>query len=400
LFLIPIAAIFSILSALGSVSMLVYLYSTEKKAPKFVESLTKAGESELANSPLVSVVVTAKNEEQNIGNCLNSLTAQTYHNLELIVIDDSSTDGTASVVREIAKTNDKIRIFAAGEKPPNWAGKTWACQNGYEHSSAEILLFVDADSTFDPKTIELVLSYFTTNSIDMFSISPKVKLIGIWSNAIMPLLAGAINLLYPISKVNNPNSDRAYVFGTFVLVKRNTYEKIGGHEKVKNRLVEDAAIAHNAKSAGAKLRVERDGEFVNTDWESDLTSVYHGLERVFSDSIRPYGLISLLNAILVFFLGIFPLTVLIGYAYLYLISKVDFVANIALIFSIASIGCFLLLAARELKQISTEIGPYPLLYPLGCLIFIAAIISASVKIYLRRGFEWKGTRYSGDVLFE
>ena len=385
------------LSALGVLSILFYLNSTERRAPKLMDSIEQIGSIGMVSLPLVSIIITAKNEEQVIGRCLKSIMDQTYKNLEIVVVDDSSSDKTASIAEELGKSDARILIVAAGEKPRGWAGKSWPCQKGFENSRGETLLFVDADSYFDPKAVELSLGYFQSRSYDMFSISPNVKLRGMWSHAIMPLLAGAINLLYPMSKVNDPKNERAYVFGTFILVKRAVYIAIGGHEKVKDRLVEDAAIAHLAKSSGFKLRVEKGAELASTEWETDFGNLLHGLERVFSDSVKPYGLLAIIDAVVVFFLGIFPLFVIVGYLYLELAAGASYqllsFASLAIVASSVSIIGLLFTVGNELKQISGKIGPYPFLYPLGCLIFIFAIISASVKISRGGPFEWKGSSY-------
>ncbi len=383
---------------MGALFIAFYLYFTERRAPKFIESIKLAESSGQKSLPFVSIIVTAKNEERVILRCLASLVEQTYRTLEIVVVDDGSSDRTASIAKELGKSDERITLVTAGEKPRGWVGKSWPCQKGSENSRGELLLFVDADSYFDPKVVELAVGYFQSRQYDMFSISPKVNLHGTWSHAIMPLLAGAINLLYPMSKVNDPKKERAYVFGTFILVRRTVYAAIGGHEKVKERLVEDAAIAHLAKSSGFKLRVERGAEFANTEWETEFGDVFHGLERVFSDSVRLYGVASILNAALVFFLGVFPLFVIAGYLYLELVTGANYplisLPSAAFIACIVSVIALIFTVANELEQISGKIGKHPALYPLGCLIFIFAIITASVKISRRGAFEWKGSRYS------
>ncbi|HKW03706.1 MAG TPA: glycosyltransferase family 2 protein, partial [Nitrososphaerales archaeon] len=303
--------IFSLLSALGAVSITTFLFVTERRAPRFSKSIKKI--EIVQRDTLLSVIITAKNEEQTIGRCLESLIAQTHENLEIIVVDDESSDDTVKVSQKFSDRDKRIRVVGAGVKPSGWFGKNWPCQKGFENSRGEFLLFVDADSEFDKAVISLALNYALSLSIDMLSLSPRLRLKGVWSRATVPLLTGAINLLYPMTRVNDPDKKRAYVFGTFVLVLRKTYEEIGGHASVKDKLVEDAAIAQRAKSSGHKLRVEIGNEFASSDWESELKVIYHGLERVFSDSVRPYGLLSILNAVLVFFLGIFPLIVVGGY---------------------------------------------------------------------------------------
>ncbi|MHB2036730.1 MAG: glycosyltransferase family 2 protein, partial [Nitrososphaerales archaeon] len=229
-----------------------------------------------------------------------------------------------------------------------------------------------------------------SKNIDMFSLSPRVEMQGMVARAVLPLISGAINLLYPMLKVDDKKSNRAYVFGTFVLVKRSVYEAIGGHEAVKNEIVEDAAIARAAKSAGYNLRIERGPQFVSTRWESDARSVYNGLERVTSTSVRTYGMVSVLNAILLFFLILYPILFVAIYVSLQPTSPLLMTGFIA---SILNIATFLVLAEFEMNTISGKFGLSALLYPVGSILFISAIVSTSIKVSRKTGIKWKGQEY-------
>lgn len=373
---------------LGAVLFLAYLFVTQRRAPKFSNSLKNL--PNLSDEPKVSVIITARNEEQTIGRCINSLTAQIYPNLEILVVDDSSTDRTSQIVREFAGKSTHLSLHEAGPKPDGWSGKSWPCWRGFEGSTGEILLFVDADSWFEPESIEFAVRYMLSSGIDMFSLSPRVEMKGIWARSVLPIITGAINLLYPMVKVNDKKSDRAYVFGTFFLVSRKVYESIGGHKKVREELVEDAAIARVAKSSGYNLRIERGSEYFATEWESSRSSIYHGLERITSISIRTYGLVSILNAILLFFVVIFPIAFVIGYLASILVRvSINPVLTVGFVSDLLSICSFLILVTLELKTIGGKIGLAPLLYPLGISFFILAIVTTSIKVSKGKRFKWK-----------
>ncbi len=375
------------LSFLGAGSFLVYLVATEKNAPRFAESLVKIDASDF--NLLVSVIIPARNEEQTIEDCLKSMAGQTHKNLEILVVDDSSTDNTCNVVRSFSETNKNIKLLQAGAKPRGWVGKGWACWKGYEASRGEFLLFVDADSVLAAAAIESSLKYALEKGIEMFSLSPSIQMKGVFAKAVLPMVTGAINLLYPMQKVNDKNSHRAYVFGTFVLVKRSVYTAIGGHEKVREEIVEDAAIARLAKSAGYNLRVERGPQFVSSQWESDPRDIYQGLERVTSTSVRSFGLISILNAVLLFFITLYPIIFVIVYAAI----RTSNALLIGFIASVLSILIFLILDGFETKTISGKISLSACLYPIGSIFFIAAIVSTSIKVSRGSKIMWKGQGY-------
>ena len=218
------------LSLAGSLAIFLYLYITERKAPVF--SYAPEDGQKVPGKPMVSIIVTAKNEERAIKSCLDSLLAQSYDNLEILAIDDSSTDGTAEIIRKLATDSPVLHLIPAGSKPEGWVGKSWPCWRGFQEAKGNYLLFVDADSTFQRSVVERSVRYVEKNSFDMFSLAPRVRFHGIWAKAVLPLITGAINLLYPLKKVNDPKSKRAYVFGTYFLIRIEVYRETGGHSKV------------------------------------------------------------------------------------------------------------------------------------------------------------------------
>jgi chlorobactene glucosyltransferase len=400
-----LASLFAVISASLLLIMLLYLLKTEREAPH-VMSHSKNQRRKL--EPLVSIIIAARNEEEKISRCISSLLRQSYKSLEIIVVDDNSLDKTRSIAAEFESRDPRVHVLSAGPKPDGWVGKSWPCEVGFQFSKGEILLFVDADSEFEFSALQYSIDYFESSSVDMFSISPRVNLKGIWSKATLPLVSAGINLLYPMKKVNDQKSKRAYVFGTFVLVKRSVYDSIGGHRAIRDRIVEDAAIAQLAKSKGYKLRVMIGDGLITTDWESEFRSIYQGMERIFSDSIRSYGIVSLLNAVLLFILGLYPIAFILGigiystFANNLLIGSnlVSLILNGGLTASILSIIFAISLDANELRIVKGKrnVGLAPLLYPLGFFLFMSAIITSTIKVSRSKGIEWKGQKFEQRLL--
>ena len=395
-----LASLFAILSAVLLFAILLYLLSTERQAPHIRKSETKGREQ--SQDTLVSIIIAARNEEEKIARCISSLIAQSYQNIEILVVDDNSTDKTSSIAAEFEGKDPRVHTISPGAKPQRWVGKSWPCERGFQVSKGELLLFVDADSVFEPKAVEYSVKCLHYGSIDMLSISPRVNLTGIWAKATLPLVSAGINLLYPMKKVNDPKSRRAYVFGTFILVKKSVYAAIGGHEAIRERIVEDAAIAQLAKSKGYKLRVMIGDGLVTTDWEHEFSSIYRGMERVFSDSIRSYGLVSLLDAVLVFFLGLYPIVFIVGYAS-YSIFVRNFMVGSNLVSLplnagfVASLMCVLFSLSMQAKELhitkAKKIGLTPFLYPIGFCLFISAIVTSTLKVSGSKSIEWKGQKF-------
>jgi chlorobactene glucosyltransferase len=403
-----IASFFAIVSAVLLFLMVVYLLRTERKAPH-IFSCVKGQEGD--ESPLVSVIVAARNEEENISRCIDSLLEQHYRNLEIMVVDDNSSDKTRTIAQEFESKDSRIHVMPAGPKPEGWVGKSWPCQAGSEHSKGELLLFVDADSVYGPLAVKHSVDCFENSQSDIFSISPNVNLKGIWSKATLPLVSAGINLLYPMEKVNDQKSKRAYVFGTFILIKKTVYESIGGHRKIRDRIVEDAAMAQLAKSNGYKLTVMIGDGLITTDWESDFKGIYHGMERIFSDSIRSYGLVSLFNAVLMFILGLYPIAFVLGFAIYSSLagnhflgsSILSIVLDGGLIASMLSIILAISLDANELQILlkrKRNNGFFLLLYPLGFFLFMSAIVTSTMKVSKSKGIEWKGQKFEQKLVLK
>ena len=145
------------------------------------------------------------------------------------------------------------------------------------------------------------------------------------------------------------------------------------------------------KSLGFNLRIERGPEFLSTEWENDLGNIFNGLERVTSTSIKTYGLKSILNAVLLFFLIIYPIIFLLAFLASRNFNEILVLGAIA---SLLNVIVFMSLGAFEMKTVTGKIGPSIFIYFLGGIIFITAIITTSFKVALGKGIYWKGQGYN------
>jgi chlorobactene glucosyltransferase len=122
--------------------------------------------------PLTSILIPARNEEVSIRDCVVSLLEQDYPNIEIIVLDDHSTDNTAKILSELAITTSKLKIIEGKEIPPGWLGKNWACNQLGELSQGSILLFTDADTHHEPKAVREAVSTMIAQRLDFLSALP------------------------------------------------------------------------------------------------------------------------------------------------------------------------------------------------------------------------------------
>ncbi len=240
----------------------------------------------LANDqPFVSVIVPARNEEDNIRKCLLSILKQEYSNFEVIAIDDNSEDRTFKIMKEISlkevPRKKKLIVISLSTKPDGWMGKTWASQQGYLNSHGEILLFIDADSFFESKfAIRLTVSQMLSEKLDALTGVPYLPLIDFWSKVVMPvwnLYSEVFNR--GIADANDPRSKVAFVMGSFFMINREVFENIGTYKSVKDEIQEDKAIGNLLKTSQYRLKMFKIDSLVSALWSRDISSLWHGIRR-------------------------------------------------------------------------------------------------------------------------
>ena len=235
-----------------------------------------------ANPPRVAVIVPARNEEATIAATVAGLASQTYPGLTVTVVDDRSTDRTKEILDELAaRMPDLVRVVDGVERPERWVGKTWAMQQGASHASvdAEWLAFVDADVALHPSAIAQARRQVDQVGADMISLVPRYRCRTFWQGSVAVMLGHLLWQLYPLGKVNRPQSRIGFAHGNFVMVRRSTYEQVGGYESVRGEIVEDIQFAQRLKNQGAKLSVHAAPDLIETHAYGDWRAIWRGLRK-------------------------------------------------------------------------------------------------------------------------
>jgi glycosyltransferase involved in cell wall biosynthesis len=232
------------------------------------------------NNPKVSIILPARNEEEFLGKCLDTLIDQDYPNYEIIVIDDSSEDSTGNIISEYAKQNSKIIPVSARPKPDGWMGKNWACMEGYKKATGELLLFTDADTTHANNVISLAVSHLLTFNLDALTAIPKMVCIDFWTKITLPMISTFLHTRFSAIRVNDPTKKTGYFFGSFFIIKQKTYEEVGTHEGVKQEIIEDGALGKKVKDSGYKLKMVRGDHLIDAIWARDKSTLWNALKRL------------------------------------------------------------------------------------------------------------------------
>ncbi|MDZ7715541.1 MAG: glycosyltransferase family 2 protein [Balneolaceae bacterium] len=212
------------------------------------------------DTPKVSICIPARNEEGNIERCVRSALNQQYPNLEVLVLDDDSTDETPRILYDLKEEYPYELILLSGKpKPDDWLGKPWACQQLGEAASGNVIIFIDADVWLEPDTVTRTIRTMGGDVLDFLTIWPQQKLGSFWEKTIVPLVYYALTTLLPFAYVKKPpkwipsvlrqktGPMFAAACGQFMAFKRSAYDKIGGHQSVKDEIVEDVALAKKIK---------------------------------------------------------------------------------------------------------------------------------------------------------
>jgi glycosyltransferase involved in cell wall biosynthesis len=204
----------------------------------------------------LTVIVPARNEEQCLGACLESLVSQSEEifalgqDWELIVVDDQSTDRTAEIARNFAG----VTVIEASKLEPGWTGKSNAVWTAARRARGRWLLFTDADTVHEPGDLRRAIHEAARHKVGMLSYSPRQLVSGLAQRVLMPLVFCELALAYPPAKVSDPSARIAAANGQFLLVEREAYRRLGGHASVADKVLEDVELAFLAKRRKVGLR--------------------------------------------------------------------------------------------------------------------------------------------------
>ncbi len=210
----------------------------------------------LANGRLVSIIVPARNEQDNLPILLDSLLLTGYAPIEILVVNDRSTDGTAGVVRAYAARDPRVRLVEGEELPTGWFGKPWACMQGYREARGELLLFTDADTRHAPELLGRAVGALQSERRDLVTVIGRMICGSFWERVIMPVIGALLAIRFHPTVVNRARTASEVIAnGQFILVTRESYETVGTHAAVKHEVAEDLAMAQLYFRAGSAAAV-------------------------------------------------------------------------------------------------------------------------------------------------
>jgi len=343
------------------------------------------------NNPKVSIILPARNEEEFIAKCLDTLVDQDYPNYEIIAIDDSSEDSTGNIISEYAKQNSKVIPVSARPKPDGWMGKNWACMEGYKKATGELLLFTDADTTHARNVISLAVSHLLSFNLDALTAIPKMVSIDFWTKITLPMLSTFLHTRFSAIRVNDPSKKTGYFFGSFFIIKQKTYEKVGTHESVKQEIIEDGALGKKVKDSGYKMKMVRGDHLIDAVWARDKSTLWNALKRLMIPLyLQSHGIaVGIFFAVLFLLFMPFPIFVYSSIlTFETLSNSMVFVSSL-----IASLLIYTGAVIEVKKGVQLKLI-YSLFGPIGSLVVVLGFLSGLLQAKKDSSVSWRGRTYS------
>jgi len=230
--------------------------------------------------PRVSVLVPARNEEQNIGRCVRSLLEQDYPDFEVMVLDDHSSDATARIVEELATGDERVKLISGAPLPGGWLGKHWACHQLAQAGKGELLLFTDADTWHHPSMLRDAVAAQAAEGADLMSALPKEVTLSWFERLVIPIISWAMLSLMPFGLAHRLRLPLlSFGIGQFMLFRRGAYVEMGGHAAIRDDVVDDLALARLCKTKGFRWRMVDGTERVYCRMYEDFSGVFHGMSK-------------------------------------------------------------------------------------------------------------------------
>ncbi len=345
--------------------------------------------------PKISVLIPARNEGETLGGCLDGLLVQDHPIHEILVLDDRSEDNTAAIVDGVAERESRVRRLEGGPLPGGWMGKNHALAQAARAATGEWLLFLDADVKLTPQAIGQALGEAEATGADMLSWFASLELRTFWERNLMPFVADFIVLFSPLHRVNDPADPQCIANGQFILIRRTTYDLVGGHAAIRDSVIDDVSLARAVKFGGWPLRMVFAPELMRTRMYSTLGAIWSGWAKNMYPAMQRRPGVAAAAILYLLSTGVLPC----------LLAPIA-LASIA----VGHWGAFELLSLTAVAGIVAyralihRVDPnaypwvYGLLHPLQAALLGGIIVDSMLQGAGWRRTRWKGRTYDRDTV--
>ncbi len=329
----------------------------------------------------VSIVVAARNEQRHLRQAVESLMAQDYRQLEIIVVNDRSTDDTAAIGNNLARSHDRLRVVHITQLPHGWLGKNHALYVGAQQASGDYLLFTDADVIMHPTAVSRAISFMQQGNLDHLAVSPQASQKG----TLLNILVGTFLYLFTLGKKPWKARDRKSRFymgiGAFNLIAADAYKKIGTHQRIAMRPDDDIMLGRLVKKNHLRQDVLNGIGMINIEWYASLGEMIRGLEKNVFAGLNYSLLFAALACLCLFTFLVFPL------------PAVFLTTGAVRIINLLALAVWAVSYADNARFWKIPLW-HGIALPLGTVLLIYAIANAVARTIRNRGITWRDTHYS------
>jgi cellulose synthase/poly-beta-1,6-N-acetylglucosamine synthase-like glycosyltransferase len=363
----------------------------------FLDRVAPGGGAAARGAPAISVIVTARDEAASIERTLHSLLAQRGCGLEIIVIDDRSTDGTSEIADQVvAAYHGPIPITVVHNRslPPGWLGKCHACHLGAQRARGTWLLFTDGDVTFlRPDLIARMLAHAEREALDHVAIFPDNRPMSALQTAMMMVFGQMLLMAARAWEMDRDRPAGGAGVGAFNMMRRTAYERVGGHAPLKMDPADDVKLGMLLKAAGFRQRLFEGAGWVHCAWHTGALNVLRGLEKNFFAGLD-YSITRLLAVTAAAALTVGgPLACALAVSLTADRAVPLILAACAWVPVLLQAGTVFTASIIQSRRHGGDWLWVALLYPLGVALVLAAAWNSALHTLARGGVRWRDTFY-------
>lgn len=335
-----------------------------------------------SSRPLVSILVPLRNEERNVSRLISSLKSLTYPNVEIILLDDGSTDRTLSLLRDHTAGDSRFKILLGTELPSGWAGKVHACHQLQLEAKGDYFLFLDADVRLSPTVIEKGLALLMKKGSKLLTGFPSFDVPVLLSKLLIPMMHFVVLFHLPIRMANKGKMPSATAAnGAFMLFERKAYQEMGGHYSVQSSIVEDVQLAKNMKTSGFSVCLADISADVSCRMYEKNSEVWEGfVKNIFAGLGRSVTMVILLS---------------LFYACFYVLPGLLLVYGLWTLQPVYALPCLLTVLQRmAVDWKANQLLSLSFFMPLSAAALITIMNVSMCRSLRKKPYSWKGRHYT------
>lgn len=335
--------------------------------------------------PRISILFAARDEEEKLPMAVETLRKIDYPHLEVVAVDDRSTDGTSKILQEAARRDPRLKVLRIERLPVGWLGKPHALQQGFEATSGEWLLFTDADVQFHREALRRAVSVLKAQNLDHLTLICQAEMRGFWEKAVLTFFGLGLHIATNPHGVSDPRSSAYIGIGAFQLVRRSSYVVSGMHKRLAMEVVDDMKLGKIIKQAGFRSTLGIAPDFVSVRWHAGIRNIIRGVTKNFF-AVAGFR---------------WPLVVaqVAGVCGAHLIPFVALPFLHGWTLALAGASVLIAVAMHGGTAYVMQVSPlYALTHPLGAAIFCYMLLRSTAVTLKQGGIYWRGTFYPLDEL--